>query len=75
MEEVCYEISGPNLKQIRESLLGDARVVSAEPSGATLHVFAAKGVNVEDAAPGRVRVIEPSLEDVFIALIRKAEKS
>jgi hypothetical protein len=60
----------------REVLARTAGVVSAEPAGDSLHVFLAPGVtldNVVGLGERAVRRIEPSLEDVFIALIRKEE--
>ena len=76
MEEACYEISNGDLKPIRERLRTAPGVVSAEPSGATLHVFAGRTTDMASLAPGAtVKAIEPSLEDVFIALIRKAERA
>lgn len=76
LEETCFEVSAPDLKAVREQLKHLPGVVSAESSGATLHVFAAPGTDLSRAvAEEHVRTIEPSLEDVFIALIRKAERA
>jgi ABC-2 type transport system ATP-binding protein len=76
MAEVCYEISNGDLQPLRERLQTAPGIASAESSGATLHVFADKGIDMKALAGGAtVKVIEPSLEDVFIALIRKAERS
>ena len=76
MEEVCYEIANGDRKGLRETLRAAPGVLSAEPCGATLHVFAGRSIDMKALAPGAtVKPIEPSLEDVFIALIRKAERS
>jgi ABC-2 type transport system ATP-binding protein len=76
MDEVCYEVSNGDLKSLREKLRAAAGVLSAESSGATLHVFADRSVDMAAMAHGAtLKEIEPSLEDVFIALIRKAERS
>jgi ABC-2 type transport system ATP-binding protein len=75
MDEACWEVTGPDLKTARRKLSEAPGVLSAEPSGATLHVFLSR----EAGSPERLvdgveaREIEPSLEDVFIALIRKEE--
>jgi len=83
LEEACYEIQAPDLRQVRQALHGFPGVLSVEPAGPVLHMFLAK-----TAAPDAVqqklqergitqvvlRLVEPSLEDVFINLIRKAQK-
>jgi len=77
LEETCCEVRVRDRRAARDVLDRTTGVVSAEPAGETLHVFLAPSLAVEDLAaalPGAaVRRIEPSLEDVFIALIRKAE--
>lgn len=79
MEEVCYEVKAEHLRQVRERLRGAEGVVSVEPSGATLHLFLVPGKTNpeklrEKTGPAEFRQIVPSLEDVFIALVRKEEK-
>jgi ABC-2 type transport system ATP-binding protein len=79
MEEVCYEVKAENVRQVREKLLGVEGVVSVEPSGATLHMFIAPDKTSPEklkklTGPAEFRQIVPSLEDVFIALVRKEEK-
>jgi ABC-2 type transport system ATP-binding protein len=79
IEETCYELTCGDPRAARQFLQAAEGVVSVEPSGATLHVFLAPGAEVrtfERALPGAAfRRIEPSLEDVFIAHIRKLEKT
>jgi ABC-2 type transport system ATP-binding protein len=73
--EPCYEISGPGLHALRDSLQGRPEVVSVEPSGETLHLFLKPASRLEALslpAEFACRQIEPSLEDVFIAEIAKA---
>ena len=80
--ESCYQVACPNPRAARAFLQGVAGVRSVEPSGATLHVFLAApetpAVALEQAleqnglGPASFRPITPSLEDVFIAEIRKA---
>jgi ABC-2 type transport system ATP-binding protein len=78
MDEVCYEVVGENLREVRERLRNADGVVSVEPSGATLHLFTDPQADIEPLrriiGPAELRRIVPSLEDVFIALVRKAEK-
>jgi ABC-2 type transport system ATP-binding protein len=77
--EHCYEVRGGDLRQAREGLRGQSGVLTVEPAGATLHLFLQPSVTSPDKLAGAVPGItldriEPSLEDVFIALIRKAER-
>jgi ABC-2 type transport system ATP-binding protein len=76
LEEVCFDIAGADSHATREALEAIPGVLSVEPAGATMHLFAASSVTVaeiERASGGRVRRITPSLEDVFIAMVRKQE--
>jgi ABC-2 type transport system ATP-binding protein len=83
MGAVCYEAQTPHQRQAREALQKLDGVVSVESSGASLHLFLAPGRTtveklqreLEDRNLGPVafRQINPSLEDVFIGLVRKAE--
>jgi hypothetical protein len=83
--EVCYAIEasnlseGPNLRAMREKLRTCQGVLSAETSGDSLHVLIAPGktspaVLQQTVGPVTFRPITPSLEDVFIATIRKEER-
>jgi len=78
LEEECYEVRAADRRAARERLLREAGVTSAEPAGDALHVFLSPGLTSPEAlshALGGVkfRRITPSLEDVFIALVRRAE--
>jgi ABC-2 type transport system ATP-binding protein len=82
LEEKCYEVRVPDRRAARELLSRTEGVVSAEPAGVNLHVFLSPAFapgGLADAlerggiSQAEVRAIEPSLEDVFIALIRKEE--
>jgi ABC-2 type transport system ATP-binding protein len=80
LTEVCYQVSAPQLRSAREFLARQEGVLSVEPSGATLHLFLdPQKTSPEKLGQGlaeaRFDQIEPSLEDVFIALVRKAERS
>jgi ABC-2 type transport system ATP-binding protein len=83
--EVCYAIEAsnlseaPNLRAMRDQLRNCAGVLSVESSGNSLHVLISPGktspqVLQETVGPVTFRPIVPSLEDVFIATIRKEER-
>jgi len=82
LEEVCYEVSGPDPRAAREFLQGVEEVLSVEPAGTVLHLFLSPGRTSAEAlarrldeqglGPATFREIVPSLEDVFIARVRKA---
>lgn len=82
LEEICYEIQTADQRAAREFLHAQPGVLSVEPAGAKLHLFAAPGVSAEGLKNGLAgsgiavsdfRAIVPSLEDVFIGLVRKSE--
>lgn len=78
MEETCYEIESPDSRTAREKLNTAEGVLSVEPAGAKLHLFLdVRRTSVEALqrliGPSSFREITPSLEDVFIGMIRKAE--
>jgi ABC-2 type transport system ATP-binding protein len=82
LEEVCYEVQCPNRRAARDVLLKNEGVMSVEPAGTTLHLLLSpmrtsavvleQILDEEGLGPVEFKQIEPSLEDVFIALIRKA---
>ncbi len=80
LEEVCYQIECPRPRRAKQLLSGQAGVVSVESSGAALHLFLSPSqspaalqttLEGEGLVPVRIEPIRPSLEDVFIALVRK----
>ncbi|HSW49141.1 MAG TPA: ABC transporter ATP-binding protein, partial [Bryobacteraceae bacterium] len=81
-DEACYKIRCPGQREARVFLETCEGVVSVEPFGADLHAFLTpgsatpEGLAEELAArglgPAEFRRVEPTLEDVFILLIRKA---
>ena len=83
MPEDCYQVEAPDPRAARESLLHAEGVLSVEPSGATLHLFLSsartspealrKKLDQDGHGPAVFQRIVPSLEDVFIAQVRKAE--
>ena len=82
VEEECYAVASPDPRAVREFLRRQPGVVSAEPAGASLHVFLDRTrtspevllMELERAGLGHPALerIQPSLEDVFILLIGKA---
>jgi len=79
--EHCFEMRCANNRAARQIIAAEPGVLSADPSGATLHVFAdPQQMSVASIdqlltdhglGPASVREIVPSLEDMFIALVRK----
>ncbi|MGH9658091.1 MAG: ABC transporter ATP-binding protein [Bryobacteraceae bacterium] len=67
MEEECWEIRGEDLRALRGRLARVEGVVSVEPAGPVLHAFVRPGVKLEGV---EARRIVPSLEDVFIGVVR-----
>lgn len=83
IHEACFRIDTPDRVRVREFLQTQPGVVSVEPSGPALHLLlqpgsegalraaiAASGLAVTGFEP-----IVPSLEDVFIALVREVERA
>lgn len=83
LEEECYEVTSADTRAAREFLERQPGVLSAEPAGSSAHLFLRTGETsaaaLETAVAEKLgqraqfRRIVPSLEDVFIALIRKEE--
>ena len=77
LTESCYSVTSSDLRKTRSLLLGQPGVVSARPTGADLHLFLDESKNsIEQLikiTPFESRRISPSLEDVFITLVRREE--
>jgi ABC-2 type transport system ATP-binding protein len=77
LDETCYQIRSSDNRALRERLAKEPGVLAAEPSGAYLHLFLDKSKTTVEALSAKegfeFQEITPSLEDVFIALIRKEE--
>jgi ABC-2 type transport system ATP-binding protein len=75
---VTWALTGTDLHRVAQRLRAAPGVRTVAPFGATLHASADSDEALRDAAgalgmPGlRVEPIEPSLEDVFIALMQEA---
>ena len=69
----CYEVTGPDLRAARARLAAAPGVTGVEPAGGSLHLFLSAGAAPPAAGDLQFREILPSLEDVFIALVRRAE--
>ncbi len=77
VEEACYEAAPADAHAARQALEPIPGVLSVEPAGTVIHVFASREVpksDLERAAGAEFQEIAPSLEDVFIAVIRKQEQ-
>jgi ABC-2 type transport system ATP-binding protein len=82
LEEKCYEVETADQRAARAFLLSQPGVLAVEPYGAKLHLFLSPGgassEGLKDALAARsitvseFREIVPSLEDVFIGLVRKS---
>lgn len=82
IEEECYEIQCSERMKMKELLQNIRGVLSIEPLGSVLHLFLSpkltsvvileKVVSENKLIPAVFKKITPSLEDIFIASIRKA---
>ncbi|UUZ71482.1 ABC transporter ATP-binding protein [Polaromonas sp. P1(28)-8] len=76
---VTWAISGANLIEVAHRLRKATDIRTVAPFGSTLHVSASSTQAIEDALAAlpfeglAVEAIEPSLEDVFIALMQDAQ--
>lgn len=78
LADTWYEVRCPAPRAAKQILQSAEGVVSVEPSGAALHLFLDPAKTSVAALRGKLpaaefRPIAPSLEDVFIALVHKAE--
>ncbi len=75
LPEACYELHAADVRAVRESLRARPEVSDVELAGSKLHVFLKPGApeDVLRATGAQYRRITPSLEDVFIATVRKED--
>jgi ABC-2 type transport system ATP-binding protein len=73
LPELCFAIRGPQLRAVREALAAQPEVAELAFSGDELHVFLRPGSSLAPLEKlGRpFERIRPSLEDVFIAEIKR----
>ncbi|MBS1137689.1 MAG: transporter related protein [Proteobacteria bacterium] len=78
----AWEVSGPDLWSLAESLKGLPGVAQVTPFGSTLHVTGRDARTLFDSIsrlkegmPHRWEPIEPGLEDVFISLMERAPEA
>jgi len=73
----CYRITSPDNRKTREILERQPGVLTVQPMGTDMHLFVEPGITspekLTSVTPFEYREIEPSLEDVFIALVREQE--
>ena len=79
MAEICYEVLADDVRGLRDFVQSSPGILSVEPFGITLHVFLEPGISPEflqnERFKSTYKQITPSLEDVFIAMVRKSERA
>jgi hypothetical protein len=77
LPEACYRLTSSDHRVTREALQNQPGVLTAQPMGTDLHLFLNPGVTSPEkllsVTPFEYQKIQPSLEDVFIALVRRQE--
>jgi ABC-2 type transport system ATP-binding protein len=77
LPEACYRITSPDHRLTREILEHQPGVLTVQPMGMEMHLFldpaATSPEKLVALTPFECQKIQPSLEDVFIALVRKQE--
>lgn len=77
LTETCYRITSPDNRKTREVLERQPGVLTVLPMGVDLHLFVEPAITspekLASVTPFEYQQIEPSLEDVFIALVREQE--
>jgi len=75
LEEDVYLVQAPDMRKAIATLEKQPGVLTAQPSGADLHVFLDRKITspekLREVAGLDFRKIEPSLEDIFIALVSR----
>lgn len=77
LPEACYRITSADHRRTREALEKQPGVLTVQPMGMEMHLFldpvATSPERLCSLTPFEYQKIQPSLEDVFIALVRKQE--
>jgi ABC-2 type transport system ATP-binding protein len=75
--EACYRITSADHRRTREALEKQPGVLTVQPMGMEMHLFLEPGITSPEkllaVTPFEFQKIQPSLEDVFIALVRRQE--
>lgn len=84
LPETCHEVQSTDQRRARQLLKSLPGVLSVEPAGAAMHLFLSPQQTTVDTlrqaltdnglGPSQFKPIDPSLEDIFIAMIRKASQ-
>jgi ABC-2 type transport system ATP-binding protein len=82
MHEICYQVESQRLRDARDFLRHAHGVMSVESTGASLHLFLSPALTSAETLERELEVagiggstfqpIVPSLEDIFIATVRKS---
>ena len=77
LPEACYRLTSNDHRATREALQHQPGVLTVQPMGTDLHLFLNPAVTSPEkllsVTPFEYQKIQPSLEDVFIALVRRQE--
>jgi ABC-2 type transport system ATP-binding protein len=77
LPEACYRVTSINHRATRDALQRQPGVLTVQPMGTELHLFLNPAVTsppkLQSVTAFEYQQIQPSLEDVFIALVRKQE--
>ena len=77
LPEACYRLVSNDHRATRDALQRQPGVLTVQPMGTELHLFLNPAVTSPEKllaiTPFEFRKIQPSLEDVFIALVRRQE--
>ncbi|HTM13511.1 MAG TPA: ABC transporter ATP-binding protein [Bryobacteraceae bacterium] len=77
LPEACYRLTSSNHRATRDALQRQPGVLTVQPMGVDLHLFLNPAVTSPEKllpiTPFEYQKIQPSLEDVFIALVSRQE--
>ena len=77
LREECYRVTSADNRTTRIALERQPGVLTVQPTGADMHLFVEPGITSPEqlmrVVPFTYERIQPSLEDVFIAMVRKQE--
>jgi ABC-2 type transport system ATP-binding protein len=77
LPEACYRVTSIDHRATRDALQRQSGVLTVQPMGTELHLFINPAVTslskLQSVTAFDYQQIQPSLEDVFIALVRKQE--